>query len=332
MSVEHFLLRCWYQPRAPLWPLSPLEWLWRGVAGWRRRQQRRAPIDGVPVIVVGNITVGGTGKTPVVIALVEHLQQLGFRPGIVSRGYGGAQAAEPRLVKTDTPADLAGDEATLMARRTGLPVAVCRRRRLAAQRLIEEFQCDVIVSDDGLQHYDLPRMLEMVLIDGRRGLGNGHCLPVGPLRETPERLRTVDHVLVNGNDDGTELPVAVASSRFDVVPVKFVNLADQREIPVTQWQSTGPVHALAGIGNPDRFFTSLRDLGIEFSPHAYPDHHLFSAADVHFADAEAVIMTEKDAVKCGDFATSKHWYLQIGCQLPESLLLAVAAVAEGANT
>lgn len=318
MSLESFFNRCWYRTGMPLWPLLPLEWLWRGVTALRRRGLQRGRIDGVPVIVVGNISIGGTGKTPVVLALVQHLQAKGMRPGVISRGYGGSAGDQPLLVAAATAADQAGDEAALIARRSGVPVAVCRRRLAAARLLIDAHDCDVLVSDDGLQHYALPRSFELVVVDSERGFGNGRCVPVGPLREMPLRLQSVDAVLFNGT--AQQLDTDINAHGFTLQPQCFVNLLSNEEVPVALWRQAGSVHAFAGIGHPQRFFTTLKQLGLSFEQHAFADHQQYREADIRFAGADAVIMTEKDAVKCAAFAGPEHWYLRVQAQLPAALL------------
>lgn len=314
MNIEQRLNRAWYGRPGPLWGLLPLEYLYRGATALRRHLVRRErSADAPPVIVVGNITVGGTGKTPVVIALAQWLQREGFRPGIVSRGYGGRAAGYPCEVTADTPADIAGDEACLMARRTGLPVVVSPRRREAVAQLAAHYRCDVVVSDDGLQHYAMARDMEVVVIDGGRGLGNGHCLPVGPLREPASRLRQVDVILVNG-EAAAPLPDGALPMRLRAGDLVALHGGERRAVP--QWRASKRVHAVAGIGHPQRFFATLAGLGFEVVAHPYPDHHRFSAADLTFSDELPVIMTEKDAVKCREFARPDWWALRVDAELP----------------
>ncbi len=320
MSLETFFHRAWYQSGTPLWPLLPVEWLWRRVAAHRYRSLTKSGVDGVPVIVVGNIAVGGTGKTPVVVALAEYLSGLGRRPGIVSRGYGGSNGSVPLFVDTTTDAARCGDEAAMLARRTGLPVMVCADRLAATKALIEQQHCDVIISDDGLQHYKLPRNMEIAVVDGQRGLGNGHCMPVGPLRELPARLQSVDSVVVNGAFvNGITLPASIAAEHFQLRPSAFVRISDGATCAVADWEARPNTHAFAGIGNPGRFFNTLHDLGIDCIAHPMPDHCEYTAKDITFSDAGAVIMTEKDAVKCAEFANDKHWFLRVDSELPAGL-------------
>jgi tetraacyldisaccharide 4'-kinase len=258
----------------------------------------------VPVIVVGNITVGGTGKTPLVIWLVETLRAAGHRPGVVSRGYGGDAATWPRVVTADSDPAVVGDEPILIARRTACPVVVAPRRVAAARKLIADYDCDVIVSDDGLQHYALARDVEIAVIDGERRLGNGHCLPAGPLRETAARLNSVDLTVVNGEALSGECRMWLSGTTARLLsdPHVYRDLAE--------WRDTA-VHGVAGIGNPGRFFAHLRGQGLNVVEHPFPDHHRFEAGDLRFADDLPVVMTEKDAVKCRGFGGPHHWYVPV---------------------
>lgn len=276
------------------------------LARYRRRFRsgRAATVRlSAPVIVVGNITVGGTGKTPVVQWLVGALRERGWRPGIISRGYGGEEATEPRRVPPDGDPARFGDEPVLLARETGCPVAVCPDRPTAGRLLLDSGDCDCLVADDGLQHLALERDIELVVVDGQRGFGNGLCYPAGPLREPRARLRSVDLVITNGG--GRE------GAGFRLEPGAFKPV-DGRE-GVAQWAdfSTKPVHAVAAIGNPDRFFRLLEERGLRIERHAFPDHHPFSPDDLDFGDGHPVLMTAKDAVKCAAFAPAHYWYLPV---------------------
>lgn len=324
MSLESRIQQRWYGRPGWLQALLPLEWLYRSVATTRRwafrRGLRRSERIAAPVIVVGNITVGGTGKTPIVIALCAALKKAGYRPGIISRGYGAEPPYWPFAVTPQSQAQQSGDEPLLLALSTDCPVVIAPDRVAAANFLLARYPCDVIVSDDGLQHYRLRRDFEIAVIDGARGLGNGHCLPVGPLRETAQRLDAVDAVLVNmPPQDVIELRPQFHA--FNLQPRCFVALDDGREIAAAQWRSPR-VHAVAGIGNPGRFFDTLRALGLGVIEHAYPDHHAFTERDLDFGDALPVVMTEKDAVKCVALARGALdcWYLAVEAQLPDSLI------------
>jgi tetraacyldisaccharide 4'-kinase len=336
MSFESRIQQHWYGAPGWLRMLAPLEWTYRTIAASRRwaflHGVRRSEKIAVPVIVVGNISVGGTGKTPIVVALCAALKQAGYRPGIISRGYGAEPPHTPYAVTAHSKSLDAGDEPLLLALATDCPVVIAPDRVAAANYLLAENDCDVIVSDDGLQHYRLQRDFEIAVVDGRRGLGNGHCLPVGPLREDASRLDCVDAVLVNlAPGETTELRAQYHA--FHLQPRAFVALDDGREIAPASWvqgahgfQIGGHlrVHAVAGIGNPGRFFTTLRALGLDVIEHPFPDHHPFSAADLTFGDTLPVVMTEKDAVKCIGLARNAHcWYLAVDAMLPDSLLHAV---------
>ncbi len=308
--MHDWLLDVWYSDEPTGVVLRPFSWLFGWLVALRRwlyaRGVLRSHEVGVPVVVVGNLTVGGSGKTPLTLWLVERLRGRGVKVGIVLRGYrsGNAQA---RLVDVGATYEDAGDEALLLARRGGCPVAV-GADRVAAARLLTEQGVELIVADDGLQHLALKRNFEIVVIDGERRFGNGRLLPAGPLREPLERLRTVDAVVVNGGmgrqgeislglQPGTARPlVGGASQTLD-------GFAGQT------------VHAVAGIGNPGRFFRLLEGCGLQVIRHAHPDHHPLSRADIEFADGHPVLMTEKDAVKCERFAGTQHWYVPVEAQV-----------------
>lgn len=272
---------------------------------------------GIPTVVVGNLSVGGTGKTPLVMWLVERLQQSGRRPGIVLRGHGGSQRAA-HLVHPADSAALVGDEAVLLARRTGASVAV-GRRRLAAARLLRTAGCDIIVADDGLQHLAMHRDLDIVVIDGERGLGNGALLPAGPLREPAGRLRDAGLVVVHGTDIQHVVPPEFTPLTMRLSPLPLRRVADDAEADLARLRGTR-VHALAGIGNPDRFFAQLRAAGLDPIEHPRPDHHRYSAEELAPRDGLPVVMTEKDAVKCTALALGRPdvFYLPVSAALPEA--------------
>ena len=255
------------------------------------------------MVVVGNVSVGGTGKTPLVCWLVAHLVERGYKPGIVTRGYGGSSRDVRRITAADDPG-VVGDESILLARRTGAPVAIGRDRPAAAQLLAGD-GCDVIVSDDGLQHYALARDCEVVVIDGDRRFGNGWLLPAGPLREAPGRLRAADAVVVNG---GRALLPGALSMRLEAKTA--VALRGGAVQPLRAFAGTS-IHAVAGIGNPERFFNMLRSRGIEVLGRPLPDHAHLIPEDIEFGDDKSVFMTEKDAVKCGKFAGARHWFVPV---------------------
>jgi tetraacyldisaccharide 4'-kinase len=267
-----------------------------------------------PVIVVGNLSVGGTGKTPLVCWLVAQLADRGLKPGVVTRGYGGSGRGARLVEPTDDP-HVVGDESILLARRTNVPVAVGRDRRAASQLLISA-GCNVVVSDDGLQHYALARDCEIVVIDADRRFGNRRLLPAGPLRESPARLRGVDAIVLNGggNDNsaapnaGMSLPTPPMRMRLEAI---FAIELKHRTSKALREFAGHSVHAIAAIGNPQRFFDMLRSRAIDVVPHPLPDHAHLRAEDIFFADDRAVLMTEKDAVKCADIAGPQHWYVPV---------------------
>lgn len=268
-------------------------------SGWRHVHRA-----GAPVIVVGNLTVGGTGKTPLVIWLCAQLRVWGFHPGIVARGYGGNSPRWPRAVTPQSDPREVGDEPVMIAAATGCPVSVGPDRVPAARALLAGGSVNVIVSDDGLQHYRLARDIEICVVDGARRFGNGRCLPAGPLREPVSRLASVDLVIANGEPSGNE-------HRMRVIVAALRNLATGAHATLTDLPRDRPVHAVAGIGNPARFFDLLRNTGLPVIEHPFPDHHAFRPADLDFSDREPVLMTAKDAVKCRPFAQPWHWALDV---------------------
>jgi tetraacyldisaccharide 4'-kinase len=310
------------------WLLWPVSLLFSLVARARRRWHQcgfsRGESFQVPIIVVGNISVGGTGKTPLVARLVELLREAGYQPGVISRGYGGQSAEWPRHVIADSDPRQVGDEPVLLARRCRCPVVVGPDRVATAQALLDAYECNVILSDDGLQHYRLRRDLEIAVVDGYRRLGNAACLPAGPLREPPSRLRQVDFVVGNGAARGNEYLMAL---RGDTA----INLADPYVSADLNGFRHGTVHAVAGIGDPGRFFDHLRQVRLRILEHPFPDHHPFRQDDLRFPQDLPVLMTEKDAVKCYSFASENHWYVPVSAQLEpafeEDLLKRLASIA-----
>lgn len=295
--------------------MVPFSWLFAMIVAARRFAYRSGLLRSarlpVPVIVVGNITTGGTGKTPLVIWLVDALRKAGHRPGVVSRGYGGGAGEWPLAVGADSDPREAGDEPVLIVRRTGCPLVVDPRRPRAARKLVSDYGCDVIVSDDGLQHYALARDLEIAVIDGARRFGNGRCLPAGPLREKPSRLQAVDMIVVNGAAEPGECSMSLAGGRADSLCDPTLSHALQH------WQGR-TVHGVAGIGNPERFFAHLRAYGLTVVEHPFPDHHRYRGCEFDFGDELPVMMTEKDAIKCRDFAEIRHWFVPVSAQFDET--------------
>ncbi|GAB6042198.1 tetraacyldisaccharide 4'-kinase [Endothiovibrio diazotrophicus] len=316
--IAGFLERCWYRGHPFAWVLIPPSWLFAAIAAARRLAYRvrlfKAHRIGVPVIVVGNLTVGGSGKTPLTEALVRLLREEGYRPGVVSRGYGGKAERLPREVGPDSDPYRVGDETVLLARRCGCPVAAGADRVAAARLLRERFAVDVVVSDDGLQHYALARDIEIVVVDGARRFGNGRLLPAGPLREPPGRLRQADLVVANGASRDGEFAM-------ELVVAEVVNLLDETlRRPLETFRGEA-VHAVAGIGHPPRFFAELARYGVVAECHPFPDHHAFAARELEFGDSRAVLMTEKDGVKYRRHAANRHWYVPVTARFDEAFRL-----------
>nr|WP_180202700.1 tetraacyldisaccharide 4'-kinase [Pseudomonas sp. SbOxS1]NYU02205.1 tetraacyldisaccharide 4'-kinase [Pseudomonas sp. SbOxS1] len=310
MTMSDRLLAAWYRGHPALKLLQPLEWLYRCVVNNKRKRflagEGEIYQPPVPLIVVGNITVGGTGKTPLILWMIQHCQRSGLRVGVVSRGYGAKPAQLPWRVEADQSADIAGDEPLLIVQRTGVPLMIDPDRSRAVKALLASEPLDLILSDDGMQHYRLARDLELVLIDAARGLGNRRCLPAGPLREPVERLQSVDAVLYNG---------ATADSgdgfAFQLQPTALVNLQSGERRPLDHFPAGQALHAVAGIGNPQRFFKTLETLHWQPVPHAFADHAEYSVQALNFNPSLPLVMTEKDAVKCRAFAAADWWYLAV---------------------
>lgn len=314
----------WY--RLGLWHvvLIPLSWIYQLLSKLRCVGYQCGILKSyklpVPVIVVGNITVGGTGKTPLVIWLALALKQAGYTPAIVSRGYGGSEQ-NMHAVKVDGDPSVVGDEPILLAMHSDCPVWVGRDRVAVGQALLRAHpECDVIVSDDGLQHYRLQREVEVAVVDSMRGFGNGYRLPAGSLRESIGRLAKVDAVVKNGNV-GLDLPINVATTFvMQLQAAQFYQLSQ----PQNQYDASDfahkKIHAIAGIGNPERFFQTLRGLGLSFERHVFADHHAFQPQDLQIADADIILMTEKDAVKCKPFANQSCWVLPVVALLEPTFL------------
>ncbi len=283
----------------------------------------------VPVIVVGNISVGGTGKTPLVIWLAEKSQQWGFKPGIVTRGYGGKSDRWPCEVEQQTTAAQVGDEAVLLRRRTGCPVYAGPDRSTAARQLLADHECDLIISDDGLQHYAMGRDVEIAVIDGNRRFGNGLCLPAGPLRERRGRLAEVDLIIVNG-------AARVGEYGMQLKPAEAVALDGRGETKKLTGFIPDRVHGVAGIGHPDRFFNMLEGLGLNLERHPFSDHHIFSNEDLQPFSNQTVLMTEKDAVKCEQFAQPSHWYVPTTAEVDDgfenALMTLINRLKDGQKT
>lgn len=325
MGLESWLARNWYGDRRASLALLPLSVLYRIVSGLRRRWYAAGWLaSGRPscrVVVIGNLTAGGTGKTPLVVYLAERLVAAGRRPGVVSRGYGGRAGSSPMTVDAGSDPLVAGDEPVLIARRTGVPVVVCRDR-VAGAGALAAAGVDIVLCDDGLQHYALRRDVEVAVVDGRRGLGNGRLLPAGPLREPASRLETVDLVVRNG---GRPAP---GETLMTLSGSTVVNLADGRRRPLAglageRW------HAVAGIGDPERFFAALEAAGVRIERHPLPDHARLSPERLDFDDERPLLMTEKDAVKCAAFASDRYWYLPVDATFQQADAERLLAVVLG---
>lgn len=302
--------RQWYSRSYTLLTLVllPFSWLFYAVSRLRyllyRKQILKTVHFSIPIIIVGNITVGGTGKTPLVIWLAQYLRSHGYKPGIVSRGIGGVQSKQPIRVQSDSFPAIVGDEALLLFKRTQCPVMLCVDRVAAVAALLNETDCDIIISDDGLQHYRLNRDIEIAVVDGLRRFGNQCLLPAGPLREPVSRLDAVDFVMVQGSANYPEFSMQLQGDEL----VSLKNPTFKKALPDLACKK---IHAVAAIGNPTRFFATLRNAGIEVIEHRFKDHYLYKASDFAFADDLPIVMTEKDAVKCELFADERFWYLPV---------------------
>lgn len=286
--LDHY----WYSQNPLAWSLLPLSWLFCAVSMLRRfiylKGLAASHALPVPVIIIGNISVGGTGKTPLLIGLCEYIARQGLKPGVISRGYGAAVNGEHTVAEDDNPR-VCGDEPLLIRQRTGCPVVIGKNRVAAARKLLVEHDCDVILSDDGMQHYRLQRDVEIAVVDSGRRFGNGFCLPAGPLREPRSRLGRVDMVVQHGDSDD--------QYHFTLRFEPAVNLLTGEKRKLETFPSM-KVHAVAGIGHPARFFNQLRRQGLEVLEHPHPDHHQYTTGDIDFDDDLPILMTEKDAVKC----------------------------------
>ncbi|MBL1294659.1 MAG: tetraacyldisaccharide 4'-kinase [Thiotrichales bacterium] len=308
-KLDHY----WYSDNWVSTLLRPLSWCFRGMVAIRRWLYKKSLLESVklpvPVIIVGNISVGGTGKTPLVIALVTLLKKHGYHPGVITRGYGGDKQAKPVLVTSDSDPYAVSDEAVLLAQRTQSPV-VASPNRIASSKMLLAKGCDIIISDDGLQHYRLQRDVEIAVIDATRGFGNSYCLPAGPLREPQGRLNSVDLVVMNGDESKRNDDFMMQMHSHP--PIKLVN---GEESSVDDFAGS-KVHAIAAVGNPQRFFDYLKLLGMTVIEHEFPDHHRYVTSEIEFDDSYPVFMTEKDAVKCRKLVDSeKYHYIAIDAEL-----------------
>ena len=317
-----FLERAWHKRARWLILLWPVSVLFQALTTIRRaaQQSKKRPADQTaPLIVIGNISLGGTGKTPLLIALSQELQKQGFKPGIVSRGYGGRAPGYPLAVNSDSDVSQSGDEAFLIAEKTGCPVYVDPDRSAALHALLFREGVDVVLCDDGLQHYKLYRDLEIVVVDGQRLLSNGFCIPAGPLRESMDRLNEVQYIVVNG-EPAREISQLARASRMQLEPRTLVNLVsgEKRPFAGAPFNTGNKLQAVSALGNPQRFYALLERLPYQLETFTFPDHHSFTAADFKqqgIDEHQPVVMTEKDAVKCRQFAKNNFWYLSVEVNL-----------------
>ena len=306
--LHDFFIKIWYQNSRLNYILRPFSWFYCIVITLRKIFYQlnffRSSALEVPVVVVGNITVGGTGKTPLVIWLANYLKQSGYHPGIISRGYMGKARSWPQQVRPDSDPVMVGDEAIVIARRTKCPMAVGPDRVASSEALIKYHDCDIIISDDGLQHYKLARDIEILVIDGVRRFGNGQCLPSGPLREPVQRTEKVDFLVTNGIALNNEYAMRYTGKLL------YNLVKPEIRLELSEFRKKN-VHAIAGIGNPERFFNYLNRQGLTITTHTFPDHYVYNMHDLEYETDSIVIMTEKDAVKCQRIMTSNMWVLPV---------------------
>ncbi len=301
-----------------LWPFSLL---YRALIFFQRKLYqfniKKSNRFSVPIVVIGNITVGGTGKTPLVIAIAQFLKKKGWRPGIVSRGYAGKADHYPLQVHANSNPREVGDEPLLMVRHTDCPTIVDPNRSRGVKTLLGKTNCNIVLSDDGLQHLALGRDIEIAVIDGQRRFGNGFCLPAGPLREPISRLKTVDFIVTKGK--------AANPNEFEMllIPDHFYQLIQPENKKNSDYFYRKKLHAVAGIGNPDQFFCSLRLLGLTFTERPFPDHHFFKPRDFNYGNDAVILMTEKDAVKCAGLVDARLWCLKAKAKLDDDFFNAL---------
>ena len=315
-AQQGYLIDAWYKKSAWLYLLSPLTFIFSALVRWRKNSYLKNPSkiwnSDIPIVVVGNISMGGTGKTPLVKHIASALKERGYKPGLVSRGYGGKFSGTLE-VNAETTFKQTGDEAQLLAK-LKIPFFIDKDRSRAARTLQEKHDCDVIISDDGLQHYKMDRKVEIAVIDGARRLGNGLAFPAGPLREPKSRLKEVDFIINNGG------PTEADEILMTLNPAKFIHLNSGKQYTVDNWPMHKQVHAVAGVGNPNRFFDLLSRLGFEFDKNPFPDHHKYNKRDLYYLDHLPILMTEKDASKCKHFNNSKIWYLSIEAKIESQFI------------
>ena len=315
-TQQGYLIDAWYKKSWWLYLLTPLTFLFSTIAKSRKnsylKNQKKIWRSSVPIIVVGNISMGGTGKTPLVKYIAAELSKRDFKPGLISRGYGGKYSGTLE-VNAETTYKKTGDEAQILGK-LKMPFFLDKNRSRGAKKLQEKHDVDVIISDDGLQHYAMGREIEIAVIDGARRLGNGLTFPAGPLREPKSRLKEVDFIVNNGGPtEGDEILMTLS-------PAKFIHLNSGKEYSIDKWPMHNQVHAIAGLGNPNRFFDLLLRLGFEFDKNPFPDHHKYNKRDLYYLDHLPILMTEKDAAKCKHFNNSKIWYLSIESKIESQFI------------
>ena len=315
-TQQGYLIDAWYKKSWWLYLLTPLTFLFSTIVKSRKnsylKNQKKIWRSPVPIIVVGNISMGGTGKTPLVKYIAAELSKRDFKPGLISRGYGGKYSGTLE-VNAETTYKKTGDEAQILGK-LKMPFFLDKNRSRGAKKLQEKHDVDVIISDDGLQHYAMGREIEIAVIDGARRLGNGLTFPAGPLREPKSRLKEVDFIVNNGGPtEGDEILMTLS-------PAKFIHLNSGKEYSIDKWPMHNQVHAIAGLGNPNRFFDLLLRLGFEFDKNPFPDHHKYNKRDLYYLDHLPILMTEKDAAKCKHFNNSKIWYLSIESKIESQFI------------
>ncbi len=316
-----FIEESWYKKRLWLWALWPISRLIKSLVTRRRNKfllnSELSWKPDIPVIIVGNIIVGGSGKTPFVIWLSKVLEEQGYSPGIVSRGYGSKSNQYPLIINDDSRVEDSGDEPLIIHRNTNRPVCISPNRTQAVKKLLEETDADIIISDDGLQHYKLGRDIEIIVFDGLRGIGNSLCLPAGPLREPIERSKDADFIVSSTKRLNVE--EIHEDCLMTYKPLEWVRLSDNRRFPAKDWPLSRNVHAVAGIGNPSKFYNTLTALGLNLVEHSFPDHYQFKEEDLNFEDNHPILMTEKDAVRCMDMKNKNLWYLSIEAEIKDDI-------------
>jgi tetraacyldisaccharide 4'-kinase len=341
LSLEQLITGAWTRNSRWLVLLLPFTWLFAGLSNLRRcylqRRYQGQPYT-APVVIVGNISVGGSGKTPLIIALVAALKQRGYSPGVVSRGYSGNAAQYPLSVTAATAVSESGDEPLLIATLADCPVVVDANRRAAVDYLLDHHQCNLVLSDDGLQHYALHRDIELVVVDGQRGLGNGRQLPSGPLREKPQRLEQADMVVINGQQADQSITVS-GLQQMSIRPTQFRHLESGRRLAIEDWLESEPgtnreVHAVAAIGNPQRFADTLTQIGLAPILHRFDDHQILSLDDLSFGDNLPVVVTAKDAIKLEQVAAVSEniWAVDIEAVIDSSFVDKLVVKLEALKT